>query len=195
MEAAAGCLGKSLPRQVKIVVEREIATLGIRIVLQLDVDRALNQAHAGTGLGRRNVDSPDPVGQRSAQPQQQRHQGPKRGAAFTSSRSENRLLPQNHWAALGRCVRLQIGSQRDHASQTGGHEHHEEAHAVGPGQVADLDHFDPAVLRVAEAGHGEAGQKVARANSRPVQIVGAAKTTGTRRPCTATRLKPTNTGR
>ena len=153
-------------RQAVVVIE-DFAAFG-RVAFQPRVDGALDQRDAAERLARRDGHADAAVDERGGQGDCRRGQRPERPPCAVASRRPR---------------------------QARGDEHHEEADAERPGKVANLDDFHPAILRVAEARHGHAGEQVARANSSPVQTTGAATIAGKPSRWTATRPSPMNAGK
>ena len=89
--------------------------------------------------------------------------------AATASRRQGAARPLRHCDGAGVSCSVELprhcnggGSrQRQHPRQRRGHQHHHEAHAVRPGQIAHLNQPDPVVLRVAQAGHRHPAQQPA----------------------------------
>ena len=96
----------------------------------------------------------------------------------------------------GPAARTPAASRRKaHLRQAGGDEHHQKADAECPGQVADLDDFHPAMLRVPQAGKGHAGQQIGAGEFQAGPNTGAATIAGTPSRWTAARHSPMNAGK
>ena len=131
-------MGDRLPGKRAVLIVHPIVGAGRGI--EDDVDRALDERDSGSGLAGLARHAEMPIDERRAKDARGRQQRP---------------------------VRPRFSVRGDHARKARRHQHHYEPDAVGPGQVAQLDQLDPAVLRVSQAGHGEAGQQVAADQLQP----------------------------